>query len=275
MAVDKIYLSDFVDVEKPITEISSKRLVVASEKNRLTDILNLIFSEKVRRIPIIDNEKNLRGIVTTTDILNLLGGGEKYEIFKKYRESMEIRAEDFMNKHVKVIHFKTNIKKALEAFKRERSGFYPLLENKKIISVVTEWDFVKLIRRPTGIKVYEAMVERPVFVQRNYNIFEVAKMMCRGGFRRLPVVEGNILLGIVTPIDILSYLRSNPNKKLVENRTRIENIMERNVVTIKPDVDLFKAISIMKTQKIGGLPVVDEDELIGIVTERDVVDALI
>jgi CBS domain-containing protein len=127
-----------------------------------------------------------------------------------------------------------------------------------------------------GIKVHEAMVERPIFVQKGYSVYDVAKMMCRGGFRRLPVVEDNILLGIVTPTDILLHLRRDFTKnKLVSGRTRVEEIMKKEPFTINADADLFSAVSIMKSCKVGGLPVVEDDELIGIITERDIVDALV
>jgi CBS domain-containing protein len=269
-------LSNFVDTQKPITWISSKKLVTSKERARLIDILNVFFSEGIRKIPIVDGANHLKGLVSSIDILSLLGGGEKYEVFKKKRESMEIRVEDFMTRQIKVIHFKTSIQKTLDIFKRERSGLYPLLDAKKIISVISEWDFAKLINRPMGIKVHEAMVERPIFVQKGYSVYDVAKMMCRGGFRRLPVVEDNILLGIVTPTDILLHLRRDFTKnKLVSGRTRVEEIMKKEPFTINADADLFSAVSIMKSCKVGGLPVVEDDELIGIITERDIVDALV
>jgi CBS domain-containing protein len=277
MVDKKIKLSNFFDTQKPIIDISSKRLVTAKEKDRLVHILNTFFSEKVRKIPVVDEDQILKGLVTSIDILNLLGAGEKYEVFRKNKESMDIRVEEFMNRHVKVLDNKMSTQKVLEIFKRERIGLFPILEGKKLVSVVSEWDFVKLINRKTGIKVHEAMVERPIFVQRHHSVFDVAKMMCRGGFRRLPIVENNILLGIVTPTDILLHLRKNFGTKntLISDKTRVEVIMKKEPYIVRPEDDLFTAISIMKTARVGGLPVVDEEELVGIITERDVVDILI
>jgi CBS domain-containing protein len=62
---------------------------------------------------------------------------------------------------------------------------------------------------------------------------------------------------------------------LVSDKTRIEKIMNKEVITADADADLFSAASIMTSKHVGGLPVTDEEELIGIVTERDIVDALI
>jgi len=144
------------------------------------------------------------------------------------------------------------------------------------VAVVSEWDFVKLINQPTGVKVSEVMVERPFFVRKDYNIYDVAKMMCRGGTRRLPVVENNILLGVVTPTDILMHLRKKGKyEDFFSDKTRIENLMSREAFTTNSEADIFSVVGVMKNAGVGGLPVVDDEELIGIVTERDIVDALI
>jgi CBS domain-containing protein len=101
-------------------------------------------------------------------------------------------------------------------------------------------------------------------------------MMCRGGFRRLPVVEDNILLGVSTPTDILFYLHKNGiEDKLVLDKTRIEKVMNRETVTIREDTDLSSAINVMRRENVGGLPVVEDDELAGMITERDILDVLI
>jgi CBS domain-containing protein len=276
MKIRPMSLDNFIDVKKPITEISSRKVVSASEKSKLIDIINLMFSQKLRKIPIIDESGNLKGIVSSTDLLDLFGGGEKYEIFNKNRGSLEMKVENFMARHVKTIHYRTNIRKSLEIFRSERSGLYPVVDSKKVISVVSEWDFVKLINAPVGIKVYDVMVERPFFVRRGYNIYDVSKMMCRGGSRRLPVVEDNILIGMVTPADIIMHIHKNRTyNKLFLDKTRVESIMSKDMITIKPDSDLFLAANLMKNMRVGGLPVVDEEEVIGIITERDIVDALI
>ncbi len=275
MAFIKVSLGSFVDTQRQVTDISSKRLVTIEENSRLLDVLSLLFSEGVRKIPIIDKAGNLKGIVSSIDILSLLGGGDKHEIFRKNMGSMELKTDKFATRQVKTIHFRTSIKKALETFKTERSGMYPLTDSRKLISVVSEWDFVKLIDRPVGIKIGEIMVERPLFVQKKHTTYEAAKMMCRGGFRRLPVVEENILLGVITPTDILSHVKNSRIwGSLVADKTRVEHVMKKEVVTVSADDDLFTAASIMKGRHIGGLPVVDDEELVGIVTERDIVDVL-
>lgn len=276
MQFQKLNLDIFVDTEKPVTEISPNKFVVSDEDAKLTEILDLILRKKLRKIPVVDKSNHLKGIVTSIDILDLLGGGEKYNIFKKNEESLELNVENFMTKHVRMIHSKTTIRKTLETFRREGIGLYPVVDSKKLISVVSERDFVKRINRKTGIRVYEIMVEKPILARKKYTVHEVAKMICRGGFRRLPVVEDNILLGIVTPTDILLHIRKKRiEDKLVFDRTPVYKAMNKNVITTGDEEDLFSVVGVMRKYNVGGLPVVEDDELVGMVTERDILDVLV
>jgi acetoin utilization protein AcuB len=50
----------------------------------------------------------------------------------------------------------------------------------------------------------------------------------------------------------------------------IKDIMVREIVTISPDLDLCKAVKMMVDRKIGCLPVVDHDRLVGLITETDI-----
>ncbi len=269
-------LNIFIDTRKPIAEICSRKLVLSQENERLRDVLNLMLAKGFRKIPIVDKPGHLKGIVTSIDILDLLGGGDKYKIFKKNKKSMDLRVEKFMTRHVRTINFKTNIKKSIEIFKREGFGLCPVADSKKILGVISDQDFVKQVNKTLGIKVYEVMVERPIIAKKGYSVYDIAKMMCRGGFRRLPVVEDDILLGIMTPTDILLYLHKNGiEDNLVLDRTRIEKVMNREPVTIREDTDLSSAINVMKKENVGGLPVVEDDELAGIITERDILEVLI
>ncbi len=83
--------------------------------------------------------------------------------------------------------------------------------------------------------------------------------------RRLPVVQGSRLVGIVAERDLLlaalHYLQA---------RVGIGEIMTRDVVTAAPDMDLRDAARLMLKHRVGGLPVVDDNKLVGIITESDI-----
>jgi acetoin utilization protein AcuB len=95
--------------------------------------------------------------------------------------------------------------------------------------------------------------------------------------RRLPVLDdaGN-LVGIVSEKDLL-YASPSPATSLsiyemhyVLSRLKVSEVMSADLVTTTPDTLLEEAARIMADNKIGGLPVVQDGKLVGIITETDV-----
>ena len=119
------------------------------------------------------------------------------------------------------------------------------------------------------------MIRKPIVSQDSHSIVDIAKMLGMGGFRRLPVVNNNIIVGVITPRDILSYLHKNKLAgKLREQKSYVKTLMTKKLYTVSPEDDVFDAVKIMITKKIGGLSVVEDYELLGIITERDIVDVI-
>ncbi|MBN2043241.1 MAG: CBS domain-containing protein [Candidatus Aenigmarchaeota archaeon] len=270
-----LLLSKFIDVEKPITAISSHDLILLNEKQKTREVIDLIIDKGFRRIPVVDKKNHLKGIVTTMDILNFLGGGDKYSIFLKHRKSLSSPVSDIMERHVITIDKKTSIRKSLGIFKMKGKGLYPVVDGNRVIGLVSEWDIIKKLKHEVGLKVKDFMVKRPIVTGGNFTSFEISKILCRGGFRRLPVMDRGVLIGIITPFDVIKYLNGkNKEASLLEDKTRVWEIMQKDVVKIKPEANLMAVIKSMKMKGIGGFPVMENEELVGIITERNIIDAL-
>ena len=101
------------------------------------------------------------------------------------------------------------------------------------------------------------------------------------GIRHLPVVEGKRLVGIVTDRDIrqaspsqATSLEIHELHYLLEKLT-VNEIMSKKVVTVTPSTDARDAAKLFLKHKIGGLPVVRGDTLVGILTETDILRAYV
>jgi CBS domain-containing protein len=100
--------------------------------------------------------------------------------------------------------------------------------------------------------------------------------MVRNRLRRLPVIAEDELIGIVTVFDVLRFLgygefRGMTKAEEILSETRVEDIMAKKVVTMKPEDDISAVTKAVKEMGIGGFPVVEDGEIVGIVTTSDVI----
>jgi len=110
---------------------------------------------------------------------------------------------------------------------------------------------------------------------------EAISKMSAGRFRRIPVMREGTLVGIITDRDIRQALNSpvvfherSADEYLLDTVT-VGSSMTRNPLTIAPEDDVLKAAELMEHHKIGGLPVVENGKLLGIITLSDLMNYLI
>jgi acetoin utilization protein AcuB len=129
--------------------------------------------------------------------------------------------------------------------------------------------------------VREIMTKDPVTTSPKDTLRTAIQKMASIGCRRLPVLAGGRLVGIVANLDIREALNSPivlrerwQDEELMDHAI-VEACMTPNPLTVAPDTPVIEAARLMRDRKIGGLPVMDGNELVGIVTETDLLDALI
>ena len=124
--------------------------------------------------------------------------------------------------------------------------------------------------------VRERMSANPVTIDAEAPITEALRVMRQNQVRRLPVLsEGGRLVGIVSEKDLL-YASPSPATSLtiyemhyLLSQLLVKEVMTAELITVAPDLPLEEAALILVDSKIGGLPVVEDGELVGIITETD------
>jgi acetoin utilization protein AcuB len=126
------------------------------------------------------------------------------------------------------------------------------------------------------------MTANPITVTPTQTISEVLDLMATHDIHRLPVVDGNKLVGLVTqgvvqensPSHLTTLSIHEMNYLL--SKTKVKDIMIKKVFTVGPDALIEAAADLMQTQDIGCLPVVGENQvLLGIITIGDILDAFV
>lgn len=115
------------------------------------------------------------------------------------------------------------------------------------------------------IFIKDLMTENPICISPYLSISDATYLMADKRIRHLLVVENSILLGILSINDIPRNTKSHQ---------QVKDFMALNPVTIQFDEPLQNAISIFDTLKIGSLPVLDDQRLVGIITRYDVTEKI-
>lgn len=105
-----------------------------------------------------------------------------------------------------------------------------------------------------------------------------ALALCREkGIRHLPVLEGGWLVGMISDRDLRSATPAlgDPDRAEALERIRVADEMAKEVATVRPEDPIEEAAIEMYERKIGCLPVVDDGNLVGIVTSSDVMRAFV
>lgn len=120
--------------------------------------------------------------------------------------------------------------------------------------------------------VKQIMTQDVVTVAPNDTLWQADQLLMKGRFRHLPVVEAGRLVGIVSDRDIRIPLFLNSRETALQTmqQKQIRQIMRQPVMTASPLMAIEQAAAIMYENKIGCLPVLDNDRLVGIITESDI-----
>jgi acetoin utilization protein AcuB len=122
----------------------------------------------------------------------------------------------------------------------------------------------------------ERMTHNPITIREETSLDDALRIMRENKVRRLPILDKKgKLVGIVSEKDLL-YASPSPATTLsvweihgLLARITVKELMTKNVVTVCEDCPIEEAARVMVDNKIGGLPVVRGDQLVGIITETD------
>ena len=273
-----------------ILAIASKNIVTLPPTTNIMGTVKTMLKYGFRRVPIADAGTNrLVGIITSLDIVDFLGGGLRHNIVKnRYKGNLAAAinedVREIMKKDVVSLGVNDNISSAIKTMIEKNIGGIPIVDDDNVVvGIVSERDFVRTVADITTSKsVNKYMSNKVVTASPDISVGEATRTMIEKGFRRIPIVKEDVLLGIVTASDIMRYLGSGEIfQKLMTGdvsdafQVPLKSLILRDIVWTNSGIDIGEAAALMLKNKVGALPIIDDGELCGILTERDIIKALV
>lgn len=282
------FTSRVVESAGEVMGVATREVVSAPPTTRIIDAVEMMTEYGFRRLPITDaGTHRLRGIVTARDIIDLLGGGDHYNLVRVKHNGNLIAAinesvRSIMTQRVRTIPDSASVTEVTETIVTQKIGGLPIVNDEEVVvGIVTERDVMKALATEETETVVEEIMSTGLRVTGpDTPIGTVTSEMISHGFRRLPIVSDDVLFGVVTASDIMKYLGNGE----VFNRLStgdvgevmalsVRTLVSGDLYTTTPTTNINDAALKMLQKKVGALPVIEDGKLIGLITEFDLVKA--
>lgn len=239
------------------------------EEEELGIALQLMLWGRIRHLPVVEGGR-LVGILSDRDVLRHRGE-------EAWRVAGRVR--DAMTRDVKVVGPDEPLEDAAALMTVAHIDSLPVLEDGQLVGILTTADLMALMARcevePRAPTAETVMTADPATARADEYLLDAASRMFHLNVRHLPVVDqSKRVIGILSDRD-LRLAVGNPLSD-VREQMRVADAMTGGAWTVQPDAPLSDVVDILVDDRVGAVPVVDDDGLLlGIVSYLDVLRATV
>lgn len=269
-------------------EFSTREVITATSNTTIRELIGLMVENEIRRVPIVSEKSGkMVGIVISRNLIDYLGGGPRANLWMEgmrgdFARALSLPVQNLMSTHVISAPSTATLWEVLGILMKTGVGGIPLTNKEgKVEGILSEKDLVSLVPEKTGIPVEYHMSRHVVTADPGMSLRELCERMVSFGIRRVPVLRGGELCGIVTSMDVLRIFNSEKIYALILQgraddvfRTEVRNFMSRSTLTVSDGADLGEVAKLMRERGVSGLPVVRKGRVAGIITEHDLLEWL-
>jgi CBS domain-containing protein len=253
-----------------VREIMTPDFPTIGLEDRVAEALSTMRETGFQEIPIVENG-NYMGMVSYGSIL------------RKGSVTPDTKVKNLV-RNLPTVTLETEITKIAEYVIANNCRQLAVLNGKKIIGVVSRSGLTKVAadrKMLREIKIWEIMTTPVEYVKEDGMLDDALEIMRRLDVRTVPVVDNSLVpVGVVGMKEIIdNHWKTEAKsfgdfKKSSKAQITIESVCTRAVKTVVWDDTLGSAVSIMEKQGFSTLPVVDGKELVGMLTEYDIVELI-
>lgn len=252
-----------------IKNLMSEELITIDKDQSLSDALKLLRKNNISRLPVLNN-KELVGIISERDIANKLGSS-KYENIPASR----LHVSSVMVKDLITVPETMRLGDVASLMIENSIGSVPVICEDKMRGIVSKADIITLADGIAfnKISVKEIMTKDIISVSSTERLVHARRQILESNVGRLPVVDDGELVGIITSKDLMrvyiNFKKNVPEKyqKAQIKEILVEDIMSKNAKFVTKDMSISEVTRIMVETGYNGLPVVENNEVVGIITQ--------
>lgn len=193
-----------------------------------------------------------------------------------------MKVKNLMTEELITIDKDQNLSDGLKLFRKHNISRLPVTnvnqENQKqLVGIVSERDIAAKLGSskyenmpPSRFHISSVMVKDVISVPESMELVDVAKLMLDNGIGSVPIESDNVMVGIVSKADFLTLAVGKAFEKIA-----VEDVMSSDITSALPSDRIVHARRLMIDAKVGRVPVIDNDELVGMVTSKDLMRTFI
>lgn len=256
-----------------IKNLMSENIITISKEQNLSDGLKLLRKNNISRLPVVNANKELIGIVSERDIAHKLGSSKAGNL-----STSSLRISSVMVKDVITVSSNYDLSEVATLMLEKGIGSVPIVDDGKLLGIVSKADFTTLATGKIFEKLYvkDYMSTDIIAVSSSDRLIHARREMCDNNVGRIPVLDDDELVGIITSKDLIrsfmAFKKNVPDKyqKAQIKNLLVEDTMSHKVSSVSSDTSIDEIANIMIDTGFNGLPVVDGNKLVGIITQTDI-----
>ncbi len=276
-----------------INELMNPEVFVVQENQQVGQARNLMISHGISRVVVVDEEGLPVGMVTEKDLTRKLKGkGPQW----KSRPLDKISVKRVMSSNPITAGPKEDVQRVIELLIKNHIGSIPIVDEEGIAGIITKTDLMKVYTDKLRGKwtVSDLMTRDVITANENHSIAHVISLMEENNIGKIVVIRDNEPVGIITHENIsfahiedpetgvnvekIYFIRNSDGKSKknfrVVSMMTAGDIMKNHMIKISEDKDAAIAADLMVENNINGLPVVEGDTLVGVITKTDLIKGI-